>query len=116
MNIGNWSVEQVADHPCDIFEPQERNPHGYVLIYLHGVHQGKLNDKPAFVEQFEKHGLPVISPLTKRSWWSSQICAEFDAQLTAEQHVLQNIVPYICLLYTSPSPRDKRQSRMPSSA
>ena len=24
--------------------------------------------------------------------------------------------PYICLLYTSPSPRDKRQSRMPSSA
>ena len=25
-------------------------------------------------------------------------------------------LPYICLLYTSPSPRDKRQSRMPSSA
>ena len=25
-------------------------------------------------------------------------------------------VLYICLLYTSPSPRDKRQSRMPSSA
>ena len=25
-------------------------------------------------------------------------------------------VPITCLLYTSPSPRDKRQSRMPSSA
>ena len=25
-------------------------------------------------------------------------------------------LPYDCLLYTSPSPRDKRQSRMPSSA
>ena len=25
-------------------------------------------------------------------------------------------LPLICLLYTSPSPRDKRQSRMPSSA
>ena len=25
-------------------------------------------------------------------------------------------LPDICLLYTSPSPRDKRQSRMPSSA
>ena len=24
--------------------------------------------------------------------------------------------PFVCLLYTSPSPRDKRQSRMPSSA
>ena len=26
------------------------------------------------------------------------------------------VVIYCCLLYTSPSPRDKRQSRMPSSA
>ena len=25
-------------------------------------------------------------------------------------------VPYICLLYTSPSPRDRQKSRMPSSA
>ena len=30
---------------------------------------------------------------------------------------LENIIKdTICLLYTSPSPRDKRQSRMPSSA
>ena len=27
-----------------------------------------------------------------------------------------NGMPEVCLLYTSPSPRDKRQSRMPSSA
>ena len=32
----------------------------------------------------------------------------------AEQDKLAD--PYSCLLYTSPSPRDKRQSRMPSSA
>ena len=30
--------------------------------------------------------------------------------------VLLIALPLICLLYTSPSPRDKRQSRMPSSA
>ena len=29
---------------------------------------------------------------------------------------LNSTVPEACLLYTSPSPRDKRQSRMPSSA
>ena len=31
-------------------------------------------------------------------------------------HENRGLNPYICLLYTSPSPRDKRQSRMPSSA
>ena len=34
----------------------------------------------------------------------------------AENQEMINREPYICLLYTSPSPRDKRQSRMPSSA
>ena len=29
---------------------------------------------------------------------------------------LMKVIHYACLLYTSPSPRDKRQSRMPSSA
>ena len=28
----------------------------------------------------------------------------------------KELIPYICLLYTSPSPRDQRGSRMPSSA
>ena len=31
-------------------------------------------------------------------------------------HRVVNGHPWACLLYTSPSPRDKRQSRMPSSA
>ena len=36
-----------------------------------------------------------------------------DKILGTNSHV---VVSNICLLYTSPSPRDKRQSRMPSSA
>ena len=30
--------------------------------------------------------------------------------------VTKNKLPEICLLYTSPSPRDRQKSRMPSSA
>ena len=40
--------------------------------------------------------------------------ADFTAGVVSEQK--SHIVSKICLLYTSPSPRDKRQSRMPSSA
>ena len=43
------------------------------------------------------------------------------AGITADANILINYARlaaqrYTCLLYTSPSPRDKRQSRMPSSA
>lgn len=94
-DIGHWDVELVAGHPCDVFTPENINPHGYVLLYLHGVHQNKLNHQTDFVREFERHGLPVISPRTKRSWWSDRICAEFDTEISAEKHVLRNILPYI---------------------
>ena len=32
------------------------------------------------------------------------------------QYLKDIVLPYFCLLYTSPSPRDQRGSRMPSSA
>ena len=44
---------------------------------------------------------------------------EFNSSLddTNENLILKNYYHFgVCLLYTSPSPRDKRQSRMPSSA
>ena len=45
----------------------------------------------------------------KRNWDECPIPAtDIDAVVLTHAH--------ICLLYTSPSPRDKRQSRMPSSA
>ena len=49
---------------------------------------------------------------------SEQIIELIVSQLTREADVLEfdRIQLESCLLYTSPSPRDKRQSRMPSSA
>ena len=47
---------------------------------------------------------------TKQSKEGRQCCAGQD--ILDAKRVSENI----CLLYTSPSPRDKRQSRMPSSA
>ena len=37
-------------------------------------------------------------------------------QYSQESSIFGSHLSYNCLLYTSPSPRDKRQSRMPSSA
>ena len=50
---------------------------------------------------------------------SQKAVSKNDDHLTVylwENRLMKNIVPYICLLYTSPSPRDLSTSRMPSSA
>ncbi|MFI4874877.1 MAG: esterase, partial [Blastopirellula sp. JB062] len=104
-DIGNWSESTIAGHPCFLFEPEKRNPHGYVLIYLHGVHLGRLQDKGEFIAQFEKYGLPVVAPLTQRSWWTDRICPEFDPHISAERHLRENILSFISEKYQAKPPR-----------
>jgi len=92
---GLWSEIRVAEHACDLYEPPLPSPHGYVVVYLHGVHLNRLVDKPAFTGEFARHGLRVIAPMTARSWWTDRICSEFDPTLTAERHLLANVLPEI---------------------
>lgn len=103
--MGNWSEVEVAGHPCDVFEPERPSEHGYVVLYLHGVHLNRLVDKPAFTAELERHGLRTIVPITKRSWWTDRVCAEFDPVLSAERHVVDNVLPYIESRWGAAPPR-----------
>ena len=105
MTPASWSEVQIAGHPCDVYEPPRRNPHGFVLLYLHGVHLNRLADKPPFVQEFARLGLPVVAPLTQRSWWTDRICAEFDPRVTAWRHVLDHVVPWIAENFDARPPR-----------
>ena len=52
-----------------------------------------------------------------RTSYNGRPHAEFNAIKESKKKDISNCDLYVtCLLYTSPSPRDKRQSRMPSSA
>jgi S-formylglutathione hydrolase FrmB len=92
---GTWSEFELAGHACEIYEPPTLNPHGFVVIYLHGVHMNRLRDKPAFVREFDRHGLRVVCPQSARSWWADRICDEFDPQITAERYVVDHVTAWI---------------------
>lgn len=101
----SWSSTLVAGKSCDLFEPAAPNPNGFVVVYLHGVHLNRLVDKSAFTAEFERHGLRVIAPMTGRSWWTNRVCPEFDEKLTAERHLLDNILPWIRENWNATPPR-----------
>lgn len=92
---GGWIEETVAGHPCDIFQPASRNPQGFVVLYLHGVHGTRLPGNETFSNLFERYGLPVVAPFTGQSWWTDRISPDFDPQVSAEQHVLRAVMPFI---------------------
>ena len=63
------------------------------------------------------NGGPITAPILTPNGSMLTIAADGAYTYTpADDFVGTETVTYTCLLYTSPSPRDKRQSRMPSSA
>ena len=55
--------------------------------------------------------LAISLPTMAQSMYDGKTCEQWKNEFEVEVATLKG-----CLLYTSPSPRDKRQSRMPSSA
>ncbi len=102
---GVWSVTNVGGHPCHVYQPPAPSPHGYTAMYLHGMHLDELADHPTFARQFDRYGLRCVAPVTRRSWWTDRICAEFDPEITAEQHVLQRMLPWLAETWDVRPPR-----------
>jgi S-formylglutathione hydrolase FrmB len=100
-----WSTESLNGHPVDIFQPAVTNAHNYVVLYLHGVHVTRLSENATFTELFERHQLPVVAPITQRSWWADRISPDFDPNITAEQYVLKSVLPFIEDRWGSKPPR-----------
>lgn len=92
---GQWTEAVVGGHPCDLFEPTQRDPRGFAVLYLHGVHLQRLRDHAPFTAALERHGLPCAAPLTQRSWWTDRLCPEFDPRVSAERHLLDRVLPWL---------------------
>jgi hypothetical protein len=95
----------IAGHRCQILEPVARNPHGWSVIFLHDVDAAGLTGRTAYLDQFALHGLPCIAPITGRSWWTERLWPGFDAHLSAEQFVMDRVLPWLAEQWQSKPPQ-----------
>ena len=117
------SITNISDEPIRLWE--EWNTWGYFslsfeLFDMTGKSLGHIAksqrrwtvNRPSFVEikPGQSHEIDVI---LHPGVWDFPDKSLLNSKGAAEYRL---VASYTCLLYTSPSPRDKRQSRMPSSA
>ena len=91
----DWSEVRIGEHHCELYEPGRCNEHGFAVIYLHSAVVDCRAEVQPFLERLRAHGLPVVAPVTQRSWWGDKICPEFDATTTPETYLLDRVVPYL---------------------
>lgn len=102
---GEWSQVELAGHRCQTYVPPEPSEHGYTVLYLHCRFQSLPMEHPSVIEHFDRHGLRIFAPLTRRSWWSDRICPDFDEEISAEAYVLQHVLPYLASEWNCQPPR-----------
>src|SRR5438132_1550523 len=90
-----WSRVEVAGKPADVFDPPAGPPPRFALLWLHDEDAASPADNAALTAALTKHRLACAAPHGGRSWWADRICPEFDPSLTAEQHLVHNVVPWV---------------------
>jgi pimeloyl-ACP methyl ester carboxylesterase len=90
---GTWEQVDLAGKPADVYLPPGANKPRLGILYLHSLGLMTLRDRPAFTQLFDALGLACVCPHGRRCWWADRICPEFDAALTPERYLLQQVMP-----------------------
>ena len=91
---GVWSTVEITGKPADVYDPPGGDRPRFGVLHLHGVGLKTLRDRPAFTRLFDELRLACVCPHGQRCWWADRICPEFDAKMSPERHLLQNVLPF----------------------
>ncbi len=90
-----WQRTTVDGKAVDWFTPPGVDKPRFATLYLHPVGLEALADNAVFTAELARHGLACVAPQGARSWWTDRVCPEFDETLTAECHLLNNVLPWL---------------------
>ena len=116
-------IAQVHFRPCDASTPILVHRLGNFGLgneltqYVLSLHEAVLSGRTLLLDRPRERWLWASGNTSASSvFWPSSCDAALRAGRLRAEQLRDRKTASCCLLYTSPSPRDKRQSRMPSSA
>ncbi|MFO1003694.1 MAG: alpha/beta hydrolase-fold protein [Planctomycetaceae bacterium] len=93
--LKQWTTESLDGRRVDVFVPSGIMNPTAVVLFLHGHGRIMLNENAVFSNLFQEHGLAAVCPDGGRSWWLDVACEDFHHDLTAQNWLLESVVPFI---------------------
>jgi S-formylglutathione hydrolase len=90
---GTWTSVEIAGKPADVFDPRGGRPR-FGTIFLHGTGLETLRTSQTYTRVLDELGLACVCPHGGRCWWTDRICSEFDAAITPEHYLINEILPF----------------------
>ena len=115
-NANNIFQSILEDYPYSIWATKSKVMKAWVY-YEGNKYDNSINIAESFIKNHPENELvPYALYLIAMSYYERIFDVERDTRMTILAKEAFEKLIYFCLLYTSPSPRDRTRSRMPSSA
>jgi S-formylglutathione hydrolase len=88
---GSWSVVELASKKADEYEPPNVR---YGVLFLHDTDGMTLSRRPESTSLFDALHLACVCPHGDQTWWTDRICVGFDLRVTAERHLIDQVLPF----------------------
>src|SRR3954469_8839475 len=90
---GTWSVADIGGKRADVYDPPGPAAPHFGVLFLHGLDLTTLRGEGAFTRLFDELGLACVCPHGGPSWWGERVCPEFDARVSPERYLLDQVLP-----------------------
>lgn len=90
-----WQEVTIAGQRADLFLPSTPREPRTAILFLHGHAQVTLRGNAAYTAELEKRGLLAICPYGGRAWWGAQISADFHPQVSPQQFLTAQVLPWL---------------------
>jgi S-formylglutathione hydrolase len=92
---GTWTRLDIAGKPADVYDLAAGTRPRFGILFLHPANLETLSGKPVASELFDELRLACVCPHGDYSWWGDRVWTGFDPKITAEQYLLQSVVPFL---------------------
>jgi S-formylglutathione hydrolase len=87
-----WTSQNIGGRSADVFTPADRPR--FVLVFLSDVDGVTLRDNAAWTPLLASNRVACVCPEGSEPWWSSRLCPSFEATVSAERHLLDQVMPW----------------------
>ncbi|MCP4170927.1 MAG: esterase family protein [Fuerstiella sp.] len=94
-SVTQWSSTEIDGHRVGVFDPGLEHPPAGCVLFLHGHGRVMLDSNQTFSALFRQHNLAAVCPDGQRSWWMDRICSEFSAEVSAQQWLMDRVLPFV---------------------
>jgi hypothetical protein len=91
--LPGWTRIEIAGIPADMFDPRP-GARPFALVWLHDESGESPPTDAVLTAALHDHKLRCIAPQGGPSWWLDRVCPAFHPTLSAEHHLLDNVVPW----------------------